>query len=111
MPGRLGRRRRANLAFEFLGLVGLADPLRASVVEAVRECRSAGIRAVMITGDYPATASAIARQAGLERGELVTGEELEKLDEAELAGRVETAGVFARIIAEPEAAHRQRLQG
>ena len=86
-----------ELDFEFLGLVGLADPLRASVVEAVRECRSAGIKAVMITGDYPATASAIAHQAGLERGELVTGEQLEKLSEAELAGRVETASVFARI--------------
>ena len=83
--------------FEFLGLVGLADPLRASVVEAVRECRSAGIKAVMITGDYPATANAIAHQAGLERGELVTGEQLEKLSDAELANRVETAGVFARI--------------
>jgi Ca2+-transporting ATPase len=83
--------------FEFLGLVGLADPLRASVVEAVRECRSAGIKAVMITGDYPATANAIAHQAGLEHGELVTGEQLEKLSAAELAGRVETAGVFARI--------------
>ena len=55
-----------EFAFEFLGLVGLADPLRPSVVEAVRECRSAGIKVVMITGDYPATASAIARQAGLE---------------------------------------------
>jgi Ca2+-transporting ATPase len=75
----------------------LADPLRASVVEAVRECRSAGIKAVMITGDYPATANAIAQQAGLERGELVTGEQLEKLNEKELAGRVGTAGVFARI--------------
>jgi Ca2+-transporting ATPase len=86
-----------EMSFEFLGLVGLADPLRASVVEAVRECRSAGIKAVMITGDYPATANAIAQQAGLERGELVTGEQLETLTEAELAGRVETAGVFARI--------------
>src|SRR6185295_5604901 len=68
-----------ELNFEFLGLVGLADPLRASVVEAVRECRSAGIKAVMITGDYPATANAIAYQAGLGRGELVTGEQLERL--------------------------------
>ncbi len=50
----------------------------------------------MITGDYPATANAIAQQAGLERGELVTGEQLETLNEAELAGRVATAGVFAR---------------
>jgi Ca2+-transporting ATPase len=51
-----------EFTFEFLGLVGLADPLRPSVVEAVRECGSAGIRAVMITGDYPAKAKAIAHQ-------------------------------------------------
>ena len=89
-----------ELTFEFLGLVGLADPLRASVVEAVRECRSAGIKAVMITGDYPATAKAIAQQAGLERGELIAGEQLEKLSDAELASRVETASVFARIMPE-----------
>ena len=89
-----------ELTFEFVGLVGLADPLRASVAEAVRECRSAGIKAVMITGDYPATARAIAQQAGLERGELITGEQLEKLSDAELASRVETASVFARIMPE-----------
>ena len=65
----LAGHRRTNFAFEFLGLVGLADPLRPSVAEAVRECRSAGIKVVMITGDYPATARAIARQAGLERGD------------------------------------------
>jgi Ca2+-transporting ATPase len=89
-----------DLAFEYLGLVGLADPLRASVIDAVRECRSAGIKAVMITGDYPATALAIAQSAGLARGELVTGEQLEKMSEAELAGSIETASVFARIMPE-----------
>jgi Ca2+-transporting ATPase len=89
-----------ELTFQFLGLVGLADPLRGSVVEAIRECRSAGIKAVMITGDYPATAKAIAHQAGLERGELITGAQLEKMSEAELADRVETASVFARIMPE-----------
>ena len=55
-----------GFAFEFLGLVGLADPLRTSVPDAVSQCRSAGIRVVMITGDYPATARAIAGQAGLD---------------------------------------------
>jgi P-type Ca2+ transporter type 2C len=89
-----------EFAFEFLGLVGLADPLRPSVIEAVRECRSAGIRAVMITGDYPATAKAIAGQAGFEHGELVSGEELAKLDDAEMARRVKTTTVFARIMPE-----------
>jgi Ca2+-transporting ATPase len=89
-----------DFAFEFLGLVGLADPLRHSVPDAVTECRSAGIKVVMITGDYPATAKAIARQAGLDVEDLVTGEELERLSEAELARRVRTATVFARIMPE-----------
>jgi P-type Ca2+ transporter type 2C len=87
-------------AFEFLGLVGLADPLRPSVPDAVSECRSAGIKVVMITGDYPATARAIARQAGLDAEDIVTGEDLEQLTEAELALRVRTATVFARIMPE-----------
>jgi Ca2+-transporting ATPase len=89
-----------ELTFEFLGLVGLADPLRPSVIEAVRECQSAGIKAVMITGDYPATAKAIAHQAGLAHGELTTGAELDKISEAELAAKVETTSVFARIMPE-----------
>ena len=89
-----------DFAFSFLGLVGLADPLRASVPDAVSECRSAGIKVVMITGDYPATARAIARQAGLDAEDLVTGEELDQLSEAALAQRVRTATVFARIMPE-----------
>ena len=52
--------------FEYVGLIGFADPLRSNVPAAVAECRSAGVRVVMITGDYPATARAIGRQAGLE---------------------------------------------
>jgi Ca2+-transporting ATPase len=89
-----------GFAFEFLGLVGLADPLRPSVLEAMRECRSAGIKAVMITGDYPATADAISRQAGFEPGTVVTGEELAKLNDAEVARRTRTTTVFARIMPE-----------
>ena len=89
-----------DFAFEFLGLVGLADPLRPSVSDAVSECRSAGVRVVMITGDYPATARAIARQAGLDAEDLVTGEELGQLSETELALRVGTATVFARTMPE-----------
>ena len=89
-----------DFEFEFLGVVGLADPLRSSVPGAVSDCRSAGIKVLMITGDYPATAKAIARQAGLDAKDVVTGEELEKLTEAELAERVQTATVFARIMPE-----------
>lgn len=89
-----------EFAFEFLGLVGLADPLRASVPEAIRDCRSAGIRVVMITGDYPATARAIARQAGLETTDVLTGDDLDALDDPALALRLRTTTIFARIMPE-----------
>jgi len=86
--------------FEFLGLVGLADPLRESVPQAVRECRSAGIKVLMITGDYPATARAIARQAGLAEGDIVSGADLEAMSDEELAVRVSSATAFARVLPE-----------
>ena len=86
--------------FDFVGLAGLADPLRAGVSDAVRECHTAGIRVVMITGDYPETAKVIARQAGIEADDVITGEELERLSDDELALRVRTAAVFARIMPE-----------
>jgi len=82
---------------KLLGLVGFSDPLRESVPDAMRECRSAGIRVIMITGDYPATARAIARDAGIENGELLTGADLQLLDDAELAEHVARVSVFARI--------------
>ena len=87
-------------AFEFLGLVGLADPLRAGVREAVGECRSAGIRVVMITGDYPATAGAIARQAGIDAARIMSGEALRQIGDDELAKEVRDVTVFARIMPE-----------
>ena len=89
-----------DFTFEYLGLVGLADPLRATVPAAVNQCRSAGIRVIMITGDYPATARTIARQAGLDADDVVTREDLEQLGDADLALRVRTATVFARIMPE-----------
>lgn len=89
-----------DFAFEPLGLVGLEDPLRPGVPEAVAASRSAGIRVVMITGDYPATARAIARQAGIEHVDIVTGEELSSLDDTALAARLRTATVFARTMPE-----------
>ena len=87
-----------GFAFEWLGLVALADPLRDTVPGAVRDCRRAGIRVVMITGDHPATARAIALQAGLdgERGCLL-GTEVEALTDAELRERVPHVSVFARV--------------
>ncbi len=90
-----------GFAFEFLGLVGIADPMRSSVPAAVRDCRSAGIRVLMITGDYPATARAIAHQAGLDEGGVVlTGDVIEKLGDRDLQERAGTATVFARIMPE-----------
>jgi Ca2+-transporting ATPase len=86
-----------GFAFRFLGLVGLADPLRPGVPDAVRECRSAGIRVIMITGDYPATARSIARQAGLDTGTMMTGEQIKALNDSVLAQQVRTVNVFARI--------------
>ncbi len=89
-----------DFRFDLVGLVGLADPLRTSVRDAMSECRSAGIKVVMITGDYPATARAIACQAGLAAEHLLTGEALEPMTDAELARRVRTTTVFARIMPE-----------
>ncbi|PIT05344.1 ATPase [Bradyrhizobium nitroreducens] len=89
-----------GFAFHFLGLVGLADPLRPHVPEAVAECRSAGIRVVMITGDYPATAMAIARQAGLDVNDVVTGEQIKLADDRELEALVGSVNIFARILPE-----------
>ena len=89
-----------DFAFSLVGLIGLADPLRPSVKAAVAECRSAGIRVVMITGDYAATARAIASQAGIADGDILTGEDLSALDDTQLAERLKTVTVFARIMPE-----------
>lgn len=86
-----------NLQFRYLGLLAFADPLRDNVPAAVAECQSAGIRVVMITGDYATTASAIALQAGLPASDVVVGDELEKMSDAELAERIKTTSIFARI--------------
>ena len=86
--------------FEFAGLLGLADPLRAEIPAAVRQCFEAGIRIVMITGDYPATARAIARQAGLNTEDIIFGDELATLNDTQLQVRMKTASVCARIAPE-----------
>ena len=75
-----------DFTFKFLGLVGLADPVRPTVPAAVAECYTAGIRVIMITGDHPTTAQSIARQAGIRPvDEIITGPELEKIEDAEIA--------------------------
>jgi Ca2+-transporting ATPase len=102
-----------DFEFQFIGLLGLADPLRAEIPEAVAQSRSAGIRVVMITGDYPATASAIARQATLDLGLdvdanaltgqdawLLTGDAMAAMTDAQLQSRMKTVSVCARIAPE-----------
>ncbi|AUX45277.1 ATPase [Sorangium cellulosum] len=86
----------------FLGLVGMMDPPRAGVKEAVAECRRAGIRAVMITGDHRLTATAIAKEIGLwdEGDEALSGSELAAMSDEELARRIMHLRVFARTTAE-----------
>jgi Ca2+-transporting ATPase len=82
-------------------LLGFADPIRAGVPGAVAACHEAGIRVVMITGDYPATARAIARQIGLAgAASVLTGAELDGMDDAELTRRSAHADVFARVVPE-----------
>ena len=90
-----------DFAFEFLGLVGLADPVRPGVAEAVKECHTAGIRVVMITGDYPGTAANIAAQIGLHHTtNIITGQELDSMDDAGLQERIGTVNIFARVVPE-----------
>jgi len=86
--------------FELVGLVGLEDPLRASVPAAIRDCKTAGIRVVMITGDYPVTAAKIAREIGLPGDGVMTGVELEAIEDADLARRAPSVSVFARVVPE-----------
>jgi P-type Ca2+ transporter type 2C len=87
-----------DIPFEFLGFLGMTDPLRAGVREAIGECHSAGIQVLMITGDYPKTASVIAHEAGLTGTGIITGDELEAsiADEA-FRRRLSTTEIFARF--------------
>jgi P-type Ca2+ transporter type 2C len=90
----------ADFPLAFTGLVGLADPLRPNVPAAVAECQSAGVRVVMITGDYPSTARAIAARAGIVDGAMLTGSDLRALSDEDLARRIGEVSVFARIMPE-----------
>lgn len=91
----------AGFAFNFNGLIGLTDPIRPEVPGAIRDCRSAGIRVIMITGDYPVTARSIGEQIGLPPdGKLITGAELDQMNEEELGTQIKDVCIFARVVPE-----------
>ena len=83
--------------FEWLGLVALADPLRPEVPQAIAQCHAAGIRVVMITGDHPHTARAIAAQAGIHTSGVLSGDDVAAMDTATLREAVAGVNVFARV--------------
>jgi P-type Ca2+ transporter type 2C len=90
-----------DFKFEFIGLLGLSDPVRPEVADAVQECYTAGVRIIMITGDYPGTARNIARQIGLDyKGHIITGLELDQMNDTELQERIKTTSIFARAVPE-----------
>lgn len=90
-----------DFQFDMLGFVGFADPIRPSVPAAIQECYAAGIRVVMITGDYPLTAKYIARQIGLRNDDkAITGIELDGMSDDNLRERIQTVNIFARVAPE-----------
>jgi Ca2+-transporting ATPase len=90
--------RQQDFVFEFVGLLGFGDPPRPEVPAAVAECRSAGVRVLMLTGDHPVTAQAIAREIGLsERADVLTGAGIAQLDDASLTERLRHVDICARL--------------
>ncbi|MDD4857621.1 MAG: cation-translocating P-type ATPase [Candidatus Krumholzibacteria bacterium] len=90
-----------DFPFEFLGLVGLADPVRPEIADSIQECHDAGVRVVMVTGDYSGTARNIAHQAGLASADgVITGAELESMDRNDLERHVMNTNIFARVMPE-----------
>jgi P-type Ca2+ transporter type 2C len=86
---------------EFIGLIGLSDPIRKNVPDAVKECYKAGIRVIMITGDYPVTATNIGKEIGITNPELsITGSELNEMTEDELCEHIKSVNIFARVVPE-----------
>ncbi|MCX5782333.1 MAG: HAD-IC family P-type ATPase [Elusimicrobia bacterium] len=90
-----------EFAFNFIGIIGLADPIREQVPSAIKECYNAGMRVIMITGDYPGTAKNIAGQIGLaNKDDIITGQELDKMSDEELQNKMKNVNVFARVVPE-----------
>jgi len=90
-----------DLDFEFLGLLAFKDPIRLEVRSALQECYGAGIRTIMITGDYPSTAKVIASDIGLKSfNGIITGEELDIMTDEELTKKIKEVSIFARVVPE-----------
>jgi len=90
-----------DFPFVFLGMIALTDRVRARVPESIRLARRAGVRVAMITGDYPGTAEAVAREAGIDlTGGILTGADIDALDDAALRARLQSTHVFARVVPE-----------
>jgi Ca2+-transporting ATPase len=88
-----------DFSFTHLGLIGFADPVRPDAAGAIRECYSAGIRVIMITGDYPSTARNIGKQIGLSSHErVISGSDLDAAGEGGISGLIGDANVFARVV-------------
>jgi Ca2+-transporting ATPase len=98
-------REESEEAVTFLGLVLLWDPPRAEVPDAIRRCKAAGIRVLMITGDHPATAATVGRSIGISTDRVLTGEEIDRLSPQELSEAARVVNVFARVTPE----HKLRL--
>jgi len=94
-----------DFSFEFIGLLGFTDPVRSSVPAAVSECYTAGIRVIMITGDFPGTARHIAGQIGLKNTDkIITGPELAQMSMEELQQKIKVTNIFARVVPEQKLA-------
>jgi Ca2+-transporting ATPase len=90
-----------SFEFEFVGLIGFVDPVRSTVPDSIKEAYRAGVRVIMITGDYPGTAVYVAKEIGLSNPEnYLTGDELSKMTEAELQEKIKTINIFARVVPE-----------
>jgi len=94
-----------DFEFEFVGLLGFVDPVRTEVAPSLKECYTAGMRLIMITGDYPGTAQHIGRQIGLKNPEdFITGPELTVMSREELQEKIKTVNIFARVVPEQKLA-------
>ena len=101
LPGDVAPATIDGARYEFFGLLGLADPVRPTVREALARCYGAGVKVIMVTGDYAATAQAIGREIGLRNPDgVMSGTELAMLDDAQLAARVRDCTIFSRVVPE-----------